>query len=166
MDLFVRRAQSGDGAAFGRIFVEAARVAWAHFLPAEELALLDPAQAGWEERIATGLVLVAEDAGEIVAFAVVRPSPDDDAEPSHTAELDTFYALPSSWGRGVGRLLLGAALDTLRGKGFREATLWTAEHNERARCIYEIAGWQRDGAQRRKTYLGVEFIELRYRIAL
>jgi len=112
------------------------------------------------------VTLVAEHAGELVAFAVVRRSMDTDADPWRTGELDTFYALPSSWGRGVGQRLMRAALDALRARRYREATLWTAEQNERPRRIYEAAGWEFDGAQRQRTFLGVELIELRYRITL
>src|SRR5271157_3172019 len=84
------------------VFVEAARTAWAHFLPPERLALLHSPAERWERAAPHEVTLVAEHAGELVAFAVVRRSMDTDADPWRTGELDTFYALPSSWGRGVG----------------------------------------------------------------
>jgi GNAT superfamily N-acetyltransferase len=96
----------------------------------------------------------------------VRPTRDEQGNRERTGELDTFYALPSVWGIGVGRMLMGHALDALRERGFEEATLWTAEWNQRAQRVYEAAGWRRDGARRRKTFVGVEFGELRYRIGL
>ncbi|HBZ71700.1 MAG TPA: GNAT family N-acetyltransferase [Deltaproteobacteria bacterium] len=166
MELLVRPARPGDGAAMAEIFVEAARTAWAHFLPPTRLALLRSPAERWERGGTDEVTLVAEQAGQVVAFAVVRRSDDADADPLRTGELDTFYALPSRWGCGVGQVLLGAALEALRAGGYREATLWTAEQNERPRRIYEAAGWELDGAQRLKTFLGVEFTELRYRIAL
>jgi len=101
-----------------------------------------------------------------VAFARIRRSPDSDAHPVRTGELDTFYALPPSWGRGVGRFVMRAVLDALRSQGYSEATLWTAEQNRRPRQIYEAAGWKLDGAERLKVFLGAELRELRYRIAL
>lgn len=166
MEILVRSARPADAAIIGRIFVEAARNAWAHFLPEDRLALLDSPAGRWEREAQDEVTLLAELGGELVAFAVIRGSMDGDADPGGTGELDTFYALPSSWGRGVGQLLMQAALDTLRAQGYREATLWTAEQNERPRRIYEAAGWELDGARRLKTFLGVEFVELRYRIAL
>ncbi len=165
MEILVRPARPGDAASIGRIFVEAARTAWAHFLPEDELALLHSPAERWEREAQDEVTLVAELRGEPIAFAVIRGSLDADANPGVTGELDTLYALPSCWGRGVGQLLMRAALDTLRARGYREATLWTAEQNERPRRIYEAAGWEIDGARRRKAFLDVEFIELRYRIA-
>jgi hypothetical protein len=55
---------------------------------------------------------------------------------------------------------------SLRAAQFREATLWTAAENHRPRRIYEIAGWQVDGTQRRRTFGGVEYTEVRYRLPL
>ena len=149
-----------------RVFLEAARAAWAHFLPADRLAVLESSPERWERQAPQEATLVAERGGDVVGFAVVRGSMDAGEDPSLTGELDTFYALPSSSGRGVGRLLMRAALDTLRARGCREATLWTAEQNERPRRIYEAAGWRPDGARRPKAFLGVALVELRYRIVL
>lgn len=52
---------------------------------------------------------------------------------------------------------------TLREAGFAEATLWTAALNHRPRRIYETAGWSVDGTDRRRSFGGVEFTEVRYR---
>jgi GNAT superfamily N-acetyltransferase len=58
--------------------------------------------------------LVSEaDGGLVIGFAVLRLSEDADADPS-TGELDLIYTAPSVWGRGVGRALMGAALEHLR----------------------------------------------------
>src|SRR6266550_2684971 len=140
MDALVRRARPGDGEAMSRIFDQAARAASTHFLPARG---------------------VAEHDNQVVAFAVVRPTQDPDGDPAHTGELDTFYALPSVWGLGVGRTLMGHALEALRARGFEEATLWTAEENRRSRRVYEAPGWRLDAGRRQKTFIGVEFRELR-----
>jgi GNAT superfamily N-acetyltransferase len=166
MKTLVRALRPGDGAAMARVFVEAARAAWAGFLPADRLALLTSPVERWERQAPDEVTLVAERGGEVVAFAVVRGATDEGVDPGLAGELDTFYALPSRWGLGVGRLLMRAALDTLRARGYREATLWTAEPNERPRRIYEAAGWRLDGARRAKTFLGVALTELRYRISL
>ena len=162
----MRPLQAGDGAAMARVFVEAARAAWAGFLPPDRLAWLTSSADRWERRAHQEVTLVAERRGEVVAFAVLRASEDADLDPRLVGELDTFYALPPNWGSGVGRLLMRAALDTLRARGYREAALWTAEENRRPRRIYEAAGWTLDGAQRSKRFLGVTLTELRYRIRL
>ena len=146
-----------------RVYDEAARAAWAHFLPAGPLARLRSGPERFERAIAEDAGLVAELDGEIVSFAVTRPSQDDDADPNRIGELAAFYSLPSVWGTGVGRSLLDAATEALRERGFEEATLWTAEQNERPRRIYERAGWQLDGGRRTGTWLGVTIDELRHR---
>jgi GNAT superfamily N-acetyltransferase len=166
MDVPVRPARPGDGGAIGRIFVASARAAWAHFLPTDGLAAVSSPPERWRHATGRQVVLVAERDGQVVAFAVIRPSHDEGVDRASVGELDAFYALPSVWGLGVGRALMAATLDALRGQGFRAATLWTAEQNQRPRRIYQAAGWRLDGGHRRKTYLGVEFVELRYRIAL
>jgi RimJ/RimL family protein N-acetyltransferase len=166
MEILVRPARSADAATLHRIFAEAARTAWSHFLPEDELALLTSPGERWEQEAPPETTLVAELGGELVAFAVIRGSLDTDAEPGGTGEVETFYSLPSSWGRGVGKALLRAALDALRRQGYREATLWTAEQNARPRRIYEVAGFALDGTRRQKVFLGVKLTELRYRIAL
>lgn len=124
-----------------RIYIAAAREAWGHFLPVEELSPRVEAFTG-------DAGFVAEENGEVVGFAWIRG-----------AELDTLYTLPRVWGRGTGRALMDRALD-----GRAAVTLWTAEENTRARAVYERYGWRLDGATREKTYAGVTFTELRYRI--
>jgi ribosomal protein S18 acetylase RimI-like enzyme len=37
------------------------------------------------------------------------------------------------------------AVGDLRSRGFRTATLWVLESNDRARRFYELAGWKPDG---------------------
>lgn len=87
---------------------------------------------------------VAEDGGRTVGFAVTARSEDADAD-ERTAELYAIYLEPDLVGTGVGRELFTHAIDDLRDRGFRSATLWVLETNERARRFYEIAGWKPDG---------------------
>jgi ribosomal protein S18 acetylase RimI-like enzyme len=87
---------------------------------------------------------VAEEEGRAVGFAVTAKSQDADAD-ERTAELFAIYLEPERIGRGVGRSLLAHAVDDLRERGFRTATLWVLETNEAARRFYEVAGWKPDG---------------------
>jgi GNAT superfamily N-acetyltransferase len=97
--------------------------------------------------------------------AVFCPSPDPDADPASVALLDRLYTEPRAWRRGLGRALLAAGMHEMRTRGFREATLWTAEWN-RSRGFYEAQGWALDGATRERTFAGRTFTEVRYRIAV
>ena len=151
-----------------RIKHDAGIAAWPHILPTEVIEEL-PFLARWGAAVVSHgsrtRTLVVELDGRVAGFAVTRPSGDDDAS-AETGELDAFYTEPPAWGLGAGRALLAAATEALRDDGFAEATLWTAELNHRPRRIYESAGWRPDGAERRRSFRGVELMELRYRLAL
>jgi len=164
----VRPAGPGDGEAIRRVYREAGRAGWSHFLPVEEDFSHGPSSEDWERLIAgfdDATVLIAQRRDGVVGFASVRPSQDSDADEG-VGELDTLYVLPTVWGQGAGRKLIDAGLRSLSERGFTEATLWTAEQNSRSRQLYEHAGWRPDGKRRPKTYLGTQFEELRYRVEL
>jgi GNAT superfamily N-acetyltransferase len=163
----VRSAEPEDAEAIAALYVLAARQAWPHIFGAANLASLEAPVEALRVRIrSTGSgeqVIVAEVDGEIRGYAIVRPSADADASES-TGELDAIYTDPSVWGRGIGRALLASAARLLHERGFAEATLWTAEANERPRAVYAAAGWEPDGAARNRVWRGVRFRELRYRL--
>lgn len=87
---------------------------------------------------------VAEDDGKLLGFAVTGASEDADADPK-TGEVYAIYLEPERVGTGLGRELFAHAVDDLRTRGFRAATLWVLETNERTRRFYEVAGWKPDG---------------------
>jgi GNAT superfamily N-acetyltransferase len=167
-DVSVRDAVSADLPAMEAAKRDAGIAAWPHILPPEALERL-----GFPDRWAAALarlparsrVLVGQLGGEVVGFAILRPSGDDDAG-DEIGELDGFYVAPSAWGRGVGRALLAATIEQLRADGFRQATLWTAVDNHRPRRIYETGGWRLDGTVRHRQIFGADFDEVRYRIRL
>ncbi|HEX6474205.1 MAG TPA: GNAT family N-acetyltransferase [Candidatus Limnocylindria bacterium] len=166
--LTVRAAVAADLPAMTVAKRDAGTAAWPHIFPPEVLS-----QLGFPERWTAAVIdppqrtraLCAELDGEVVGFAIVRPSADDDASPE-TGELDGFYTAPAAWGRGAGVALLAAALEALREDGFITATLWTATDNHRPRRIYEKAGWRLDGTIRNRNLGGIAFEELRYRTKL
>jgi GNAT superfamily N-acetyltransferase len=164
----IRRATAADLPAIVAIKHDAGVAAWAHILPPAVVAQL-PFPERWgaasEAPDPRVRVLISEAGGRAVGFAVTRPSGDADAG-LQTGELDAFFVDPGSWGRGAGRGLLDAALNALRVAGFRDATLWTAAENHRPRRIYQTAGWHTDGTERGRAFGGVEFVEVRYRVAL
>jgi len=88
---------------------------------------------------------VAEEEGRTIGFAVTGKSEDADAD-DRTGEVFAIYLDPDRVGTGLGRTLFSHAVDDLRERGYRSATLWVLESNELARRFYEIAGWTLDGA--------------------
>lgn len=109
-------------------------------------------------------LVVEGDAGEVVGFILVGPVQED----LETGEGEVFALNvdPDAWGLGLGQALLAAGMKALRLAGFVEAVLWVHPANGRVRSFYEAAGWQADGAERRREVLGVEVPEVRYRKSL
>ena len=147
--------EDADGAA--RVHVETWQAAYAHALPADQLAALsvDQRASGWRRWPPT---FVAEEAGVIVGFIAVGATRDGDAD----AELFSLYVHPDSWGTGIGRALIEAGEHRLRERGHTTAILWVLEDNPRARRFYELAGWTADGTEREIELFGFHLPEVRY----
>jgi GNAT superfamily N-acetyltransferase len=110
------------------------------------------------------LLLVEED-GEALGVSACGSSRDDDVDAS-VGEVRSFFVAPGHWGRGVGRALMEGALESLRERGYAEATVWSFTANERANAFYESLGFTRDGAEgpTDETWAGLPGI--RYRRSL
>ena len=88
--------------------------------------------------------LVAEEDGAIVAHVAFVQALDrypDGAPVPGKARLWNLFVHPDRWGGGLGRALLERALDEMRAQGFRECDLDTPAGYERARRLYERAGF-------------------------
>jgi ribosomal protein S18 acetylase RimI-like enzyme len=146
----IREAVPGDARAIAEIHVRSWQVTYRGQLTDEYLdglnvedrieqhrQSLEEPRAGWTTWV------VDEGAGP-VGFAVTGPSEDADAG-ERTGELYAIYLDPEWLGSGTGRRLFEHAVEDLRSRGFRAATLWVLESNERARGFYEAAGWAHDG---------------------
>jgi ribosomal protein S18 acetylase RimI-like enzyme len=57
------------------------------------------------------------------------------------AYLEEFYVAPAKRGRGLGRALLEAAMETARAEGAMHMDLGTSEDDAAARALYESAGF-------------------------
>lgn len=127
----------------------------------------------WTRRLSDpGLsTLVAVGSEGVLGFVHLGPSPDPDDDPESTGQVLAIHVDPDLVGGGIGGLLMSHAIDSLRGSGYRDATLWVVTWNLRARTFYERLGWRLDGAARRET-LAVEAEEgdevevVRYRLPL
>jgi GNAT superfamily N-acetyltransferase len=162
--MLVRAAAPEDAEGIATVHVQSWQVAYAHVFPAEALARLDASRraAHWRDGIASGWkVLVTDD---LSGFASFGPARDPDC--AGAGELYAIYVTPESWGTGVGRMLMAAALDELRSAGHDEAVLWVLEDNPRARRFYERGGWATDGATKEDDFLETRVREVRYRISL
>jgi GNAT superfamily N-acetyltransferase len=109
---------------------------------------------------------VAEYGGDVVGFASICPTRDDDEQPASAGELAAIYLLPEGWGKGLGRELMASVLSALSEAGFDEATLWVLERTAGRDGFYEAAGWHADGAVKQDARRGFVLNEVRYRRAL
>jgi GNAT superfamily N-acetyltransferase len=172
MTLSVRLAQPQDASSIAVVHVASWRVGYAGLLPRDFLDSLsiDARTDRWAQilsRPQTGSVatLVAVLDGEIIGFATVGQSRDDDAD-SGTGELWGLYLHPAHWGAGFGDALHDQAVAELWDFGSTSATLWVLKANRRARAFYEKHGWVADGHAKTEWRGDVSLDEARYRTRL
>lgn len=149
-DFLVRRAGLEDALQIADVHVAAWRETYGPLLPAGALDSLDAGERAqkWAGIIAGGEeVLVAEDAGGIVAWASGGPGRDDDAPVDR--ELEGIYSPARVHGSGVGQLLLDAVIAD------SPAYLWVLDGNARAEAFYRRNGFRRDGAEREHAVAGI-----------
>ncbi len=97
----------------------------------------DPAFGHWfiPEQLESEMSVIAEDSGEIVAFAGTH------FETPYTVQIGNVYVKPEYRGRGIGRAVTTAVtLGIIRTK--RVPTLFVNESNEIARKLYESMGFE------------------------
>lgn len=147
----VRTATVDDARAISVVQVETWRAAYAHLMPEALLRRMDVDRNAerraetWAERHRDPRVvdLVAERDGDVVGWACVGPTDQDDL-PGH-GQLFAIYALERAWSSGVGHALMVAAEQRLRAAGFDRACLYVLDGNDRAAGFYERHGWREDG---------------------
>ena len=89
-------------------------------------------------------VLVAEDNGEVVGYAYAAVEGYDYmALRGPAGVLHDIIVDPEHRGRGVGHLLIDAALEFLRSRGVPRVVLSTAEQNETAQRLFARMGFRR-----------------------
>jgi GNAT superfamily N-acetyltransferase len=169
-DLTLRLADQEDARSIAEIHVRAWRWAYRGLMPAELLDGLSVEQRErmWQRNLAPegppNRIWVAEGEEGIMGFVATGPSQDPDAT-AETGEVYAIYLEPEAVGTGVGRQLFSTATDDLRAAGYRTATLWVLDKNERTRRFYELAGWRPDGETKVEPWQSFELSEVRYRIA-
>ena len=108
------------------------------------------------------VILVAEHGGAVVGFVAAGHARGDDE--FGMGEVYAINVDPPAWRRGAGRALLAGATAWLDAR-FAMSILWVVDENQRARCLYEGAGWSVDGATKVETYGGADVHNCRYRRA-
>jgi GNAT superfamily N-acetyltransferase len=130
-------------------------------LPPRESFLIMGARALREAGVERTVAVAGE---RIAGLCTHGPSRDEDAG-DEVGEVRALFVHPDHWRRGAGSALVSNALESLRGRGFAEATVWSFRDNERANTFYERCGFSRDGAtQQREGFAGA--VEIRFRLPL
>ncbi|WP_424212380.1 GNAT family N-acetyltransferase [Streptomyces sp. BI20] len=110
-----------------------------------------------------GTILVAEDAGRLLALSWFRASgtgPDE-------VEILSFFNHPAGWGTGIAGALMTATLARSAEEGFRHVRLWTLRDTPRSRRFYEKCGFALSGADRPHDFGdGEPLVQVEYRRAL
>ncbi len=171
-DVAVRPARPGDVAEIARIQIGTWRTAYQRFLPASVLESLDVGQAeqAWGAAVAeppspAHHVLVATEGPELVGFAAVGPSDEQDARPGD-AVVAALLVEPR-WGRrGHGSRLLAAAVDHLRADTITRLVAWVPDGDRASNAFYASAGWERDGLVRTLEAEGGSVRENRWHTSL
>lgn len=115
---------------------------------------------------AGGTLVVTGADEELAGFAGLGGTRDGDDDAERVGEISTIYLTPDSWGQGLGRALMSAALRQLADLGYAEVTLWVLDTNVRARRFYAAAGFTHDGAVKVDESHDFPLRELRYRRSL
>ena len=147
----VRKAERKDMKLLGRIMAVSFRSAFSAFISQQLLdacAQEDNCAALLDDVFATGEMnfLIAEESGMLIWQRT-----------EEGAEIVALHSLPESWGSGLGKAMLAAALEEI---GDRPVYLWAFKENKRARRFYEKNGFHFDGSERVSDYESA--IEVRY----
>ncbi|NYE94864.1 ribosomal protein S18 acetylase RimI-like enzyme [Psychromicrobium silvestre] len=146
MGFQLRQATPEDAEALVLMHTQAHEECYAHLLPPEFFAAR---RASLPERIekrrpyldtTEPRIIALDEEGQIVGLADSGSGRDPDK--ADELELYSIYTLSSTYGSGLGRSLLEAAI------GDDPACLWVFENNPRARAFYEKNGFRPDGVSK------------------
>jgi ribosomal protein S18 acetylase RimI-like enzyme len=164
----VRAARPADAEAIGRVHSESWRLTYAGLVSPRYLATLDEEELAerWRRRLSgprgESSLLVAEEAGEVIGFALFGPAGERDLEDGFAGEIQMLYVLPAGQRRGHGRALFEQAASDLAGRRLFWLVVWVVEHNLAARAFYRRLGLLPDGARRSDTLGGQPVDVVRY----
>ena len=145
----IRRATEADVPALAQIHVQSWRETYAGLIDpgflagATNEAARQRREEGWRATLLQRRedVFVAEQGGEVVAFASVGPARD---HPGYGSELMTLYSLKRVQGQGIGKALLHAVMGQVQVEGGDNLALWVLAANP-TRQWYAAQGAQEAG---------------------
>lgn len=142
--MIIRPAVLADADAIARVHVDSWRITYAVIVPDEFLAALSYERRAevWRNNLSSqshSYLVVAEQADEVIGFAVGGPNREREADADYEAELYAIYLLASTQKRGTGRALMKALAQELVRRGFNSMLVWVLTENP-ARKFYQALG--------------------------
>ena len=131
------------------------RVAWTPF---SSPGPLDEAAPFFDERTSHEDVLVAVVDGEAAGYIRINRASRFHSS-DHVLTVNGIAVDPARQGRGVGRALIDAAVAEARRRRARRLTLRVFSPNERARRLYESAGFVVEGVLRDEFFLDGRYVD-------
>jgi ribosomal protein S18 acetylase RimI-like enzyme len=131
------------------------RAAWTPF---SSPGPLDEAEPFFNERTAPEDVLVAVVDGEVAGYLRLNRGSRFRSS-DHVLTVNGVAVDPARQGRGIGRALIDAAIAEARARGARRLTLRVFSPNERARRLYESAGFVVEGVLRDEFFLDGRYVD-------
>lgn len=168
----VRPAELSDSEGIARVHTCSWQSAYRGLLPDEWLDALQwqDRKVRWDAILSTGpsgtqgrVHVAANPHNEIVGFASIGPSRDEDFDQDRVHELYAIYIAPEYWGKGIGTALFRAVMKEVPETAQR-LEVWVLEENMRGRKFYEKQGFMLDGATKLAEIDGYQLEEVRYRI--
>jgi ribosomal protein S18 acetylase RimI-like enzyme len=160
--MFIRPATLQDAAAIAKVHVDSWRSTYQGIVPDEYLKSLNYEErtVRWERVLGlVKIVIVAEnDAGQIVGFA--NGGAERSQHPDYYGELYALYTLQDYHGRGLGKKLVRAVMDSLSEQGYTSMLLWVLADNP-AKGFYEALGG-REVLRKEIEISGVKLQEIAY----
>jgi L-amino acid N-acyltransferase YncA len=150
MPVSIREATFADAPGVARVQVDTWRTAYRGMIPDSYLDSLNYEESaqrwgrGFSNPEWRGFAFVAEEAGEIVGFAVGGPQRSE--VPGYDGELNAIYVLQDQQGKGIGRALAQAVTRELLARGMHSMVVWVLTDNHPSRRFYESLGgvWLRE----------------------
>ncbi len=151
MKIDYRSPTPEDAAAIANIEVTSMQVAYREFMPAVHLEKMDRSSNAerWKNALQPApdplvapdhLVVVAVHEKTVVGYVGAGKSNEKDV-----GFISNLFILPEYWGVGIGKALMGEAMEIFRDFKFHAAILCAYCDNTRARRFYERLGWTLNG---------------------
>ncbi len=154
-DASVRAARADDATAIAALQLRTWRMTCVDVLPADALHDVEESDVAQQWRDSTARppsprhrVLVAVEGPHVVGMTATAPAGDLDSAALLEGEVVALLVDHDHARIGHGSRLLTAAIDYLRGDGFRRAQTWVLEGDQAMEAFLVSAGWAPDGVRR------------------